>query len=274
MTRGSERGPAPIDAHVHVGPPYRPVEAYIAEMGRLGLERAVLVQAIGNHDDRYLAACLAAYPGRFAAIGSVDAGDEHAVARLGGAVRTLGLQGLRLAPAARSPGRDPLAVWRRADDLGLVVSVRGPFEDVVDDAFAAIVAACPRVRFRLEHLGWLKLAGAPPPGRPFERFLRLADYPNTSVMWSGFYLNSGTPYPYPGSRAVVERAYRAFGAERTMWSGDWNRPALGDDEYERELELVGGAFPVDSEADRVRIMAGTALELFDFERQPDPPAGR
>jgi predicted TIM-barrel fold metal-dependent hydrolase len=263
-----------IDTHVHVGlAKYGPIEDYVGEMDRLGLRRAVLVQYVGNHDDAYLAAGLRAYPGRFAAIGSIDPEDPTTHARLATHVRATGIQGLRLAPTARSPGPDPLAIWRRADDLALIVSVRGPFEEVIDQAFAAIVAACPRIRFRFEHLGWYNHASEPPPYRRFSRFLRLADHPNTSVVWSGFYLNSASPYPYATSRPIVELAYRAFGADRTMWSGDWNRPDVTTDVYRREMTIVGDSFAVASDADRARIMGGTAASFFDFHRQPIFSAG-
>jgi L-fuconolactonase len=258
-----------IDSHVHVGPPRSaPIEDYLATMDALGLRRAVLVQVIGHHDDTYLADCLRAHPGRFAAIGSVDPDDPATVDRLEDVVARTGIVGLRLPPAARSPGMDPLALWHRADDLGLVVSVRGPFEDVIDPAFAAIVAACPRIRFRFEHLGWLKLATEPPPYRRFSRFLRLADHPKTTVLWSGFYLNSTSDYPYPTSRPLLEMAFRAFGAERTMWSGDWNRPGIDDATYAREMAPMLQAVGIGDAHDRELILGGTAARLFDFDRQP------
>ena len=160
-------------------------------------------------------------------------------------MRDAGLMGVRLAPSARSSGADPYAIWRRASALGAIVSVRGPFEDVITEAFELIVATFPGVRFRFEHLGWLKLASEPAPYDRFRRFLRLAAYPNTFAMLSGFYLNSTGPYPYEASAKVVDLAYRAFGADRLMWSGDWNRPNLQPGEYRREIDLIGGAFPLD-----------------------------
>jgi L-fuconolactonase len=153
------------------------------------------------------------------------------------------------------------------------VSVRGPFDDVVDPAFAAIVAACPRIRFRFEHLGWSKLAGEPPPYRRFSRFLRLADLPNTAVMWSGFYLNSTSDWPYPTSRPIVRMAFDAFGAARTMWSGDWNRPGIDEATYRREMTPLLDAFGVGDAADRAMILGGTAAAYFDFDRQPGGDPG-
>lgn len=252
-----------LDAHVHIGlEKYAPVERYVEQMDRLGLRHAVLVQYIGGAEDAYLAACLRRHPGRFAALGSVDPLDRAAVGRLAAMVEEAGFLGIRLAAGARTPGRDPWAVWRQANELGLIVSVRGPIDDIASSAFERIVRAFPGIRFRIEHLGWLKLAEEPPPYRRYRRVLRLASYPNTYLQWSGFYLNSTGPYPYTASREVVELAYRAFGADRTMWSGDWNRADISDTAYRAEIDLVGSIFPVNSRADRDRILWGTAATLF------------
>jgi L-fuconolactonase len=261
-------GPEVIDTHVHVGlDKYGPIEPYLADMATLGLRCAVLVQHIGNDDDTYLAATAAAHPGRFAVIGSVDPLDAGVARSLPARVRALGLAGIRLPGDARSPGRDPLAVWRAADSLGLVVSVRGPFEALIDPAFKRIVTALPNIRFRFEHLGWFKPHRQPMASSRFDRFLRLAVHPNTFVMWSGFYANSGSAYPYATSRPIVAAALAAFGAERTMWSGDWNRPDGTIEQYRAEMELVGESFPVDA-AQRAWIMGGTAARLFGFDPQP------
>ena len=255
-----------IDSHVHVGlDKYRPIEAFLAVMRQAGMRRAVLVQHIGQHDNAYLAASVRRFPGQFAGVGAVDPSDPGALERLDRLKADTGLVGVRLAAAARSPGPDPLAIWKRTDDLGLVVSVRGPFEEVASPAFAAIVAGCPTARFRLEHLGWHKPADERPPYDRFRRLLALAAFPNTFIQISGFYLNSASPYPYPTSAEFVALAYRAFGAKRLMWSGDWNRPNLARGEYEREMTLVGDVFPVDSVADRAMIMGGTAARLFGLE---------
>jgi L-fuconolactonase len=255
-----------IDSHVHVGlEKYQPIEAFLAVMERVGMRRAVLVQHIGQLDNGYLAACLQRFPRQLAGIGAVDPSDPGALDRLDGLATVAGFVGVRLAAAARSPGPDPLAIWKRTDDLGLVVSVRGPFEDVASPEFAEIVAGCARARFRLEHLGCHRPADDRPPHDRFRRLLALAAFPNTFIQLSGFYLNSTSPYPYPSSAEPVRLAYRAFGAERMMWSGDWNRPDLARGEYEREMTVVGDVFPVDTPADRAMIMGGTAARLFGFE---------
>jgi predicted TIM-barrel fold metal-dependent hydrolase len=57
-----------VDAHLHVGlAKYRPIEDLLPVLDAHGVERAVLVQFLGNPDNTYLSACLERFPGRFAA---------------------------------------------------------------------------------------------------------------------------------------------------------------------------------------------------------------
>lgn len=261
--------PEVVDAHVHVGlAKYGPVERYVKEMDRLGLRRAVLVQYVGNDDDRYLGECLRRYPGRFAAIGAVDPNSPASVDSLEQKIEATGICGVRLPANARTSGSDPLAIWRRADDLALIVSIRGPLGDIASWEFRRIVQTFSRIRFRLEHLASLKSTDDGPLDAQYRRVLELAALPNTFMMWSGFYLNSAGPYPYASSAEAVALAYRAFGAERTMWSGDWNRPEITTGAYRAEMRLIGEDFAVDTAADAARILGGTAAALFPFDRQP------
>ena len=62
-----------IDAYCHCGiSKYLPLEDVLAATDHAGMARAVLVQHIGEYDNRYLAELTAAHPGRFAAVGLVD----------------------------------------------------------------------------------------------------------------------------------------------------------------------------------------------------------
>lgn len=254
--------PGTIDAHVHVGlARYGPVEPLIAAMDRLGMRHAVLVQYRWHADDRYLLASAARYPGRFAVVGYVDPNGPDPVGTLSGEVAA-GLQGLRLAPDARSPGRRPFALWAAAETLGLVVSVTGPPETVASPAFARLVRRFPGLRFRLEHLGGIRARATAP--RVVRAVLRLADAPNVVTMWSGFWLNAGDAWPYAAARPVVRDSLTAFGATRICWSGDRDRPDLTDGAYVAEAGLLERSFGVDDPVARAQILGGTARSLFAF----------
>ncbi|GAA1006362.1 hypothetical protein Aple_031770 [Acrocarpospora pleiomorpha] len=247
-----------VDCHVHVGlTKYRPVTDYLDTMKTHGIARAVLVQYLGNPDNGYLERCVLERPDLFAGVALVDPQDSRAP-RLVDEIGERGvLRGVRL-PA----GGTPSGVWRAMDTHRLVASVTGPFADVTGDAFLDIVDRHPGVHFRLEHLGWLKLADDPPPYRGFRRFLRLAERPNTSTSWSGFFLNAGTPYPYPDAEPYLRMSLAAFGVDRLMWSGDWNRAGGTDADYAAAVEHVTGHMPFLSDEDRDRVLGRSADTIF------------
>jgi predicted TIM-barrel fold metal-dependent hydrolase len=213
-----------VDSHVHVGrPKYPPVEQYLAEMDEVGIAQAVLMQYIGNPDNGYLADCVRRYPGRFVAVAMIDADAPDAPDQVAALADDGGFAGLRLYAASRSPGADRFAVWRALAEHNLVASVRGPLADLAHPEFAGIVAEFPELSFRLEHMGFAVYPEVAADRSDFDRFLALAAWPNTSTMWSGFYLNAATGYPYPDAEPYLREAVAAFGPQRMMWSGDWRR---------------------------------------------------
>jgi predicted TIM-barrel fold metal-dependent hydrolase len=252
-----------IDAHVHIGGRYGPVDAYVATMERLGLRHAVLVQYQWQADNTELVAAQHAHPGRFATIGVIDTAALDPVGDLRRWVDA-GIQGIRSRPDARVPGRNPFALWTAAEERSLLVSVTGPPDAVTGLAFARLVRRFPGIRFRLEHLGGLGPRTLEP--RTLRAFLRLADAPNVTTMLSGFWLNAGEPWPYAGALRLVRDVVDVFGAERICWSGDWNREGLTDVAYVAEAELLERSFGIAEPAARAAILGGTARRWFDFDR--------
>jgi len=99
-----------VDSHCHVSLVwFQPVETLLHEMDRNGVHRAVLIQMMGQTDNSYQQECMHRHPDRFASVVLVDHARADAVQELR---RWLddGATGLRLAPDARSPGEDPLAI--------------------------------------------------------------------------------------------------------------------------------------------------------------------
>ena len=112
---------AVVDTHCHIGlHKYEPVEVLLFHMARAGVDQAVLIQYMGNSDNRYIVEVMEANPGRLAAAMIVDDDDDGTAIR-GWAEQ--GIAGIRLLADFRGRGGDPLAHWRVADELGLVVSV-------------------------------------------------------------------------------------------------------------------------------------------------------
>ncbi|OYU72199.1 MAG: amidohydrolase, partial [Alphaproteobacteria bacterium PA3] len=131
---------------------FEPVEPLVLQMDLNGVARAVLTQALGQFDNSYQAECLTRYPGRFASVVGIDAGDPNAPGQIAIAAAD-GAVGVRLRPDARSSGDDPLALWRAVADHGLVVSCAGATAANLSPDFHSLLTAFPKTIFVLEHLG-------------------------------------------------------------------------------------------------------------------------
>ena len=62
-----------IDTHCHAGlEKYEPIESMVDQMFRNRVTGAVLVQHLGQYDNRYLVDCAQRFPGRFAIVALVE----------------------------------------------------------------------------------------------------------------------------------------------------------------------------------------------------------
>src|SRR5258708_30587840 len=144
---------AVVDTHCHASLDwYEPVETLLYEMDRNGVDQAVLVQIMGQFDNQYQFDCVRQYPGRFANVVLVDPERADSLQMLE-RLAERGASGVRLSPTVRSPGDDPLAIWRTADRLGLTVSCGGDSAGFASDEFASVIQALPGLRIVIEHLG-------------------------------------------------------------------------------------------------------------------------
>jgi L-fuconolactonase len=142
-----------VDGHCHASPVwYEPVETLLYEMDRNDVEQAVLVQILGQYDNGYQQECLQRYPGRFVSVVAVDAARQNACGQLA-ELAAQGASGVRLRPGTRSPGGDPLAIWRAAQSQRLAVSCVGTSDAFASREFFELAAALPELTIVLEHLG-------------------------------------------------------------------------------------------------------------------------
>jgi L-fuconolactonase len=143
-----------VDSHSHATPAwYEPVEALLFQMDRYGVRYANLVQIGGYFDHTYQEQALARYPGRLANIVQVDWTRPDAVQQLEALVVRRNVSGLRLRPESRSPGDDPLAIWRAAARMRLGITVSGNLDGFTSELFPQVLAAVPEVPVVIEHLG-------------------------------------------------------------------------------------------------------------------------
>ncbi len=259
-----------VDTHAHVGQYwYEPVETLLFQMQRNGVAKAALIQFVGNYDNRYEMDCLHSYPGRFAAVVVVDTQRADAPNTLEKWVRE-GAVGVRLRPDECSPGSDPLAIWRKASELGLGVSCAGTLETYASDEFRRLVEKLPDLKIVMEHMGG---AGPEPLVESqtnynlFQRVLALAKYPNVYIKLPGFGelmsrpVPHGTPFETPPP--VVRMVYEAFGRQRMMWGSNFP-PSAKKEGYTNTLRFPLERVPFFSEEDKEWIFGKTALSVWNI----------
>ncbi|RIK38348.1 MAG: amidohydrolase [Chloroflexi bacterium] len=258
-----------IDTHCHAAPVwYEPVESLVYQMDQNNVEQAVLVQIRGYFDNDYQFECEKQYPGRFISVVLVDVGRPDAPDQLE-RLAEQGARGVRLAPDDCSPGADPLAIWRKAAELGLPVSCGGAIEGFAAADFAQLVATFPTLPIIVEHLASLKATdGQLPPEVTRRQIWALAHYPNVYMKIHGLgeicrrNLPVTTPFPFdPAGLTILREAYAAFGAERLMWGSDYP-PVSGREGYAAALRFPLAEFASLSETARALIFGGVAAKLY------------
>jgi predicted TIM-barrel fold metal-dependent hydrolase len=258
-----------VDTHCHASLDwYEPIETLLYEMDRNGVDQAVLVQINGQFDNEYQFECVRRYPGRFANVVLVDSDRPDAVQVLE-RLAERGASGVRLRPTTRSPGDDPLAIWRAADRLGLAVSCGGNGAGFASDEFASTIEALPGLRFVIEHLGSISRTDPDEAQRTLHRkVFGLARFPNTFIKVTGLGEFSQRAMPVPGGFPFVqpippllEEAYVAFGPSRMMWGSDFP-PVAAREGYRSALNLTRDQLAAKSEAERELIFGQTALSIF------------
>lgn len=260
-----------VDTHCHATPIwYEPVESLIYQMDRNGVEKAVLVQIQGYFDNEYQFECEKRYPGRLVSVVIVDTRRADAPQQLEQLAKR-GARGVRLLADARSPGGDPLAIWRKVDELGLPVSCAGTREQFASDDFVQVIESLPTLPVIIEHLGSIKAWDGPSTYQSRERIFSLARYSNVYMKIHGLgefctrNLPVTSPFPYdPAGLPLLHQAYDAFGPERLMWGSDYP-PVSQREGYANALRFTLAEFASKPEAERALIFGGVAAKLYGLD---------
>ena len=256
--------------HTHVSQIwFQPVESLIPEMNRAGVQHSVLCQFFGQYDNEYEFEVARRYPGKFGIIVHVDATKPDAVAKLK-AYADRGASGVRLDPAVRTAGPDPLAVWKAAGQFGMSISVfGGTVASLITDDFARVIQTIPQTPIVLEHQAgdYNNFASADDVKKAFA----LSRFPNTYVMIGGLgeFSRRAAPVTRPlpfvmPIPPVLDMAYDAFGAHRMLWGSDF--PASAPREgYYHALTWTMDYLKNKSVDDRAWIFGKTARQLFPMK---------
>jgi predicted TIM-barrel fold metal-dependent hydrolase len=228
-------------------------------MDKYSVEKAVLVQyraglePIGNTDNTYVAECARKHPARLAPIGIVDWTKPDSMEQLEYWAGKQGIQGLRLDGEATSPGRERYGIWRKASQLGIIVSVYGKI-----DRLSEIAGLFPYLRIHVEHTGMPNVNG--------DQVLALARFPNISIKFTVAGLSgiSKEPYPHRDTHPFFEKVYQRFGAKRIMWGSNYP-PVMKDEGYERTLMFLSREIPWLCSEEKEWILGRTALSMWQFQ---------
>jgi L-fuconolactonase len=259
-----------VDSHCHASLQwYEPIETLLYEMDRNDVEQAVLIQIMGQYDNSYQQECVQRYPDRFASVVLVDARQLDAPATLARLAQA-GASGVRISADTRSPGADPLALWRAAARLGLPVSSGGSSADFASEAFSDLLAALPELVVVIEHLGSVNQPDRDEALRAQRaRVFDLARYPNTFIKIPGLgeFARRALPVPdgaFPFVQPIpdyLEQVTGSFGPARMMWGSDFP-PVAAREGYRAALRLCMDQFADTSAAARAAIFADTARAVF------------
>lgn len=258
-----------VDSHCHASPIwYEPVESLLYEMEANGVAQAILIQINGQTHNDYQFDCLTRYPGRFASVVIVDTKSSDAPDNLR-QLADRGASGVRLRPETRSPGDDPLAIWRTAEQLGIAVSCIGNAMDYASDDFSQLIDQVPDLNVVVEHLGALGSKSAEQTDEAIiAKVLDLARFPNVTIKVPGFgeFCTRAIPGddPFPFERPIpnlIERVHDAFGPERMMWGSDYP-PVSSREGYRNALQFPLEAFAAKPDAAKALIFGEVALRIF------------
>ncbi|MBI2858419.1 MAG: amidohydrolase [Chloroflexi bacterium] len=263
-----------VDTHVHTLPTWRePIEAVLFHMNSSGVDKATLCQLTNQTDNRYILDAKRRNPGRFAPVVFVDFKSPEAPDTLRQLVKE-GAEGIRLGTNSRSPGNDPLAIWRAAAELGIPVSAWGVEEEYASDDFRGLIKTLPEVTIIIEHLGYPK-ADEKPPYAVFQKILSLAEFKNTYIKVGGLgefakkpnnTASFRDPFPFDTVPPFVQMALKAFGASRMMWASNYSSCSYLEGYAHTLIYLREHLSHFSSEDDRQCIFGKTALSLYKFEQ--------
>jgi len=228
-------------------------DALVATIARAGVDRAVVVQAVGpyGYDCRCATDAARADPDHLALVVAVDPDapapgeDLRAVARIApvAGVRVFGVGG---APQAWLTDGRAASHTEAAGDLGVTVvpTVMPPSLA----AIATLVGANPDVAVALDHAGFPDL-----PLTDDSPVLALAELRAVHLKVSSHLLEAA-----PDPVALVGRLGAAFGADRLSWGSDYPQTSL---DYAALLGLGRAAAACLTPAERDAFLGGTAVRL-------------
>jgi L-fuconolactonase len=241
-----------------------PFEALVTAMDEARVDKAAIVQASTayGHDNSYVARAIAAYPGRFTGVFSVDVLAPDAVEKMRYWMDQ-GFSGMRLFTTGRTmPGQASwfddqrtFPAWEHAGKTGIPVCMQ-----MTPQGFPQLRGLMERfsnVRIILDHLARPRLIDGPPYAADQE-FFDLARYPNVFLKVTPLNV-SPEQWGNASPETFFGKLIGTFGANRIAWGS--NFPATADT-LAGILGKAHAAFVTASAEERSWIFGKTAQRLY------------
>ncbi len=230
-----------IDTHCHAGGNwFEPIEVLEFQMHRNGVDAAVLIQHAGTYDNTYLFNEAASRGNRFKVAVLIDPESDDPLGDLTREAER-GAAGVRIYPGQEFRTPHPHDIWKKAGELGLVVTCLGNAEGFASAEFKSMLDACSDTHVVIEHLAGVGITE--PPYTTYESALECAQRPNTTIKVPGLGEITRRPprllpeFRFENVPPLFEMAKDAFGVQRMMWGSDFP-PSAGREGYRNTLEGV------------------------------------
>jgi 2-pyrone-4,6-dicarboxylate lactonase len=255
----------PIDRFPYADPrPYTPPEApkemLAAAHTRLGIARAVVVQATCHGTDNAVTLdAIASSNGTYRGVAIVDDGFDTAQLE---ALHRGGIRGVRFSFIKKLGGAPDLATVRRVADriraFGWHMVLLVDAADVSE--LRDMLAALP-VPFVIDHMGRVR-ASEGVKQTPFATLLDLLDLENAWVKICGLERTSSTGAPFddaiPFASALIRKA-----PDRVLWGTDWPHPNIAHLPDDADLVDAIPRFAPDA-ASQERLLVTNPSRLYGF----------
>ena len=235
------------------------VEDLIKEMDEAGVECATLVQPNATYglDNSYQCDSAQIYAPRTVSVGILDPAAVDAADKLSYWTNEHGMTGVRLQSQAEPDDSRCDAIWQRAEELGVPISIGGGGQPGKVDAMRNIGRRYPNVLFAPDHFaGW---SGSEDKTAMTVALEALAKLPNAHLRISSTSLG-----PYADlsdqEKDLFRRVFEAFTPQRIMWGS--NFPSSRDGGYVGQVKLGQTALPWLPAEDREWIMGKSAHKLW------------
>jgi predicted TIM-barrel fold metal-dependent hydrolase len=235
------------------------VEDLIAEMDKAGVECATLVQPNATYglDNIYQCDSAKLYAPRTVSVGILDPAASNAADRLSYWVNEHGMLGVRLQSQAEPDDPSCDAIWQRAEELGVPISIGGGGQPDKVNRMRNMASRHPNVMFAPDHFaGWSGSDDKPTMTAALEEMAKL---PNAHLRVSSTSLG-----PYIDlndvEKELFQQVINAFTPQRIMWGS--NFPSSREGGYAGQLQIAATALDWLSEDDRGWIMGGSAHKLW------------